>query len=106
MAVNVARGPLRGPLVFPMQTLIITGGIATGKSSACRAWLEIEPDTVVHDADAVVHALYGDPRVRMELAAAFGPAALVGESEVDRGFLRKTIVADPPGKKILEGPRY
>ena len=68
-----------------MVTIIITGGIATGKSTACKAWLAMEPDTAFHDADATVHALYGDRTVRTEIAAAFGADALIGENEVDRG---------------------
>ena len=86
-----------------MVTIIITGGIATGKSTACKAWLEMEPDSAFHDADATVHALYGDRAVRAEIAAAFGADALIGEDEVDRSLLRRAITADPGNKKMLEG---
>ncbi len=85
-----------------MITLVVTGGIATGKSSFCQAWREIEPGSICHDADQAVHALYGKPEVRALLSRAFGPEILLGESEVDRSMIRRAITHDPGKKQILE----
>jgi dephospho-CoA kinase len=82
-----------------MITLVVTGGIATGKSSFCQAWREIEPASIVHDADQAVHALYGSPEVRALLSRAFGPEILLGDSDVDRSMIRRAIAHDP-GKKL------
>lgn len=85
-----------------MRYLVVTGGIATGKSTFCQIWAKICPDSVFHDADACVHRLYADPAVRMELRQVFGADALVGEQEIDRGFIRRAIGADPARKTALE----
>lgn len=85
-----------------MLYLVVTGGIATGKSTFCRIWAEIFPGSVFHDADACVHRLYANPAVRMELRQVFGPEILVGDSEIDRAALREAITADPTRKTALE----
>ncbi|MFM7182091.1 MAG: dephospho-CoA kinase [Verrucomicrobiales bacterium] len=86
-----------------MLYLVVTGGIATGKSTFCRLWLEMLPATVLHDADEAVHGLYADPAVRMELRQIFGPEVLVGDAEVDRATIRSAIAEDPTRRAALEG---
>lgn len=85
-----------------MIIFVVTGGIATGKTSFCRAWRELEPATIFHDADHAVHALYGDPEVRALLSKTFGPEILLGDSEVDRPRIRKAMASDPRKKEALE----
>lgn len=86
-----------------MLYLVVTGGIATGKSTFCRIWQTLEPKTVQHDADAAVHRLYADPAVRMEMRMVFGENVLIGETEVDRNAIRVAIAEDPTRKAALEG---
>ena len=86
-----------------MLYLVVTGGIATGKSTFCRIWNELLPGTILHDADEAVHRLYADPAVRTEIRVVFGPDVLVGESDIDREAIRTAIAADPTRKAALEG---
>lgn len=86
-----------------MLYLVVTGGIATGKSTFCRIWKEQVPGTVLHDADEAVHRLYADAAVRMEIRQVFGPDVLVGDTEIDRDAIRSAIAADKTRKAALEG---
>ena len=86
-----------------MLYLVVTGGIATGKSTFCQIWKDQLPGTVVHDSDEAVHRLYADPSVRMEIRQVFGPEVLVGEDEIDRETIRNSIAADRTKKAALEG---
>ncbi len=85
-----------------MFVLAVTGGIATGKSSFCRAVLRLEPRTVVFDADACVRALYGNPDIRAALRETFGPAILRPDGSPDRDALRALAFADPAARRELE----
>jgi dephospho-CoA kinase len=86
-----------------MLYLVVTGGIATGKSTFCRIWNELVPGTAFHDADDSVHRLYADPAVRMEIGLVFGSSVLIGESDIDRAAVRAAIAGDPIRKAALEG---
>lgn len=85
-----------------MHALIVTGGIATGKSSFSRDWLALAPDTVFHDADASVHKLYSDASVRTALVDLFGEEVLHGSDNVDRARIRQQVFQDPSKRKELE----
>ncbi len=72
-----------------MKTVVLTGGIATGKSTICRLMRRFLPDVAIFDADESVRGLLDDdPEVRSEILGAFGPAVVVG-GRVDRAFLRQ-----------------
>ncbi len=85
-----------------MLYLVVTGGIATGKSTFCKIWQEILPGTILHDADEAVHRLYADPAVRMEIRQVFGPDVLLGDRDIDRTAIRNAIAGDRTRKSALE----
>lgn len=73
-----------------MLRLGLTGSIATGKSTT--AALFAEAGIPVHDADAAVHAIYGDEGV--EPVRALIPSA-IGDEVVDRALLKAALANDP-----------
>ena len=87
-----------------MQVLVLTGGIATGKSTVCRLLREFMPWAVIFDSDAAVHALLdGDARVAEAIRGVFGDGAVGEDGKVDRAFLRQAVFGNPPARKRLEG---
>jgi dephospho-CoA kinase len=68
----------------------LTGSIATGKSTIAQMFAD--QGVAVHDADAAVHAIYGDEGIAP--VAALIPSALV-EGRIDRQALRAALAADP-----------
>lgn len=81
-----------------MIVLGLTGSIGMGKSTA--AGFFADEGVPVHDADAVVHALYtGEAAPAIE--AAF-PGTTV-DGTVDRERLTKRVLDDPAALKRLEG---
>ena len=87
-----------------MITLALTGGIATGKSTAVRHFREFVPDIVVFDCDESVKSLLGKPEVVSEITGVFGDAVLDKETgALDRGKLRARVFADEGKRKQLEG---
>ena len=86
-----------------MLTLAITGGIATGKSTAVRYFRRFVPDIVVFDCDESVRVLLETPSVVAELAVLFGNGILGAESEaLDKAKLRAEIFENPEKRKTLE----
>jgi dephospho-CoA kinase len=79
----------------------ITGGVASGKSAAARAFESL--GLAVADADVAARELVepGQPALA-EIAARFGPAVLQGDGRLDRPALRAKIFSDVAGKRDLE----
>lgn len=79
----------------------LTGGIATGKGEVARAWAT-QCGVVVHDADAVAHALYqpGSPLVDA-LVAAFGQGILNAGGGIDRKALGRIVFDDEAARQYL-----
>jgi dephospho-CoA kinase len=79
----------------------LTGNIATGKSTVAKM-LEDLGATVI-DADALVHELQrqGTP-VYDDIVAAFGPAILDRDGEIDRRALGSIVFSDPAQLHRLE----
>jgi transcription termination factor Rho len=87
-----------------MLTLALTGGIATGKSSAVSHFKEFVPDIVVFDCDASVKALLEKEEVVSKLTGEFGEEILNPETKaVSRDALRSLIFKNPEKRKTLEG---
>lgn len=85
-----------------MREIVVTGGVATGKSRFCRTWVDLAAGAAVwHDADAAVHALYDDPAVVARVAARFGNA-VVREGGVDRKALGELVFREVAARKDLE----
>lgn len=87
-----------------MKTLIVTGGIATGKSTAIRLLMETGgPRLRLFDCDAEAGRLLDGGRLKESLSAAFGPASVDAAGRADRGFLRELVFRNPESRRRLEG---
>lgn len=86
-----------------MLALALTGGIASGKSTVCRALKEFIPNLVIFDCDVSVHRmLESDPEVAEIISDAFGDHALDAQGRIDRHFLRGKVFADKAARLRLE----
>jgi len=87
-----------------MFTLALTGGIATGKSTAVRHFREFVPDIVVFDCDESVKELLETEDVITELVGLFGDGIVdVETGNIIRGKLREAVFGNPEKRKQLEG---
>ncbi|MFT3990368.1 MAG: dephospho-CoA kinase [Luteolibacter sp.] len=86
-----------------MQVQALTGGIASGKSTACRLIEELVPRSILFDCDASVHAfLETNSEVAAAIKEEFGAASLSPSGEVDRSFLRQEVFSNPEARARLE----
>jgi dephospho-CoA kinase len=85
-----------------MKTIVITGGIATGKSTVCRLICELVPETVIFDCDRVVHELLTSKTIRDRLAAEFGDQILNPKGKIDRLRLGDIVFSDAAQRSHLE----
>lgn len=86
-----------------MMVLGLTGSIGMGKSTV--AGMFARHGALVHDADAVVHRLYGPGGAAVALIAEMVPGAVVGSgraAHVDRGHLGKAVLGDARAMRALE----
>jgi len=87
-----------------MLTLALTGGIATGKSTAVHHFREFVPDIVVFDCDESVKGLLETEDVVSELVGLFGDGIVdVETGNIIRGKLREAVFGNPEKRKLLEG---
>lgn len=87
-----------------MKTLVVTGGIATGKSTAIRLFMERGgPRLRLFDCDAEAGKLLDGGRLKDSLTTAFGPDSVDAEGRADRHFLRELVFRHPGSRKTLEG---
>lgn len=80
-----------------MTILGLTGSIGMGKSTVAQMFRDL--GVAVHDADAVVHALYDGPAVPVVEALFPGTTS---DGKVDRARLGARILDDPLAMKKLE----
>jgi len=86
-----------------MRVMVLTGGIASGKSTVCRLLREFLPGMVIFDCDAAVHRLLeNNVEVAATVSAEFGADALDTHGRVDRDFLRGKVFAEEPARLRLE----
>lgn len=86
-----------------MRVMALTGGIASGKSTACRLLLDCIPKLEIFDCDAVVYRLLEtDLKVAAALSQIFGIHVLDGLGRVDRQFLRERVFQDETARFQLE----
>lgn len=80
----------------------VTGGVASGKSAATRAFEAL--GIAVADADVAARAVVepGQPALA-EVAQAFGPSFLLADGRLDRVAMRERVFSDPSAKTTLEG---
>ena len=81
--------------------VVLTGGIASGKSAVADEFRR--HGVAVHDADALARALVapGNPALA-EIAQAFGRDMLTTDGRLDRQVMRERVFADPAERRRLE----
>ncbi|GFE56191.1 dephospho-CoA kinase [Geobacter sp. AOG1] len=84
-----------------MRVIGLTGGIASGKSTAARVLAEL--GAVVIDADQLARDVVrpGEPAHR-EIIATFGNGVLNEDGTINRAALGNIVFADPAARKRLE----
>ncbi|MDZ4289992.1 MAG: dephospho-CoA kinase [Prosthecobacter sp.] len=89
-----------------MQTWIITGGVACGKSSVCDALKAHGKGSVQYfSSDQQVQRLLDVPEIMDRLTETFGSEAVAGagkDRRTDRDWLRRKIFADAGARRRLE----
>lgn len=78
----------------------LTGGIGSGKSTACAFLRELGAVTI--SADDVVHELLAEKAVVDRVSRRFGPEIIAGDA-VDRRALAHLVFADDEALRWLEG---
>jgi dephospho-CoA kinase len=85
----------------PRLRIGLTGGIASGKSTAAKRFLELGVPVV--DADELAReAVAPGEAAQGEVVRQFGPGVLTGGGELDRRALRDLVFADPTARRKLE----
>jgi len=81
--------------------VVVTGGIASGKSTVADLFARL--DVPVIDTDVIAREVVepGSPALA-EVVAAFGPDVLGPDGRMDRRRMRERIFADPGAKRRLE----
>jgi len=83
------------------KTLVITGGIGSGKSLVCSYLSDL--GIPVYDSDSRTKALYSDdPELLCSVEAALGRAFRTPEGRFDSSALAETVFGDPVGLAKLE----
>lgn len=81
------------------RRVVITGSIATGKSTVTR--MLIERGYPVLDADRIAGGIYEDPALLSRVRAYFGQTVLTAEGKLDRKKLGERIFRDAKERKVL-----
>lgn len=88
-------------LTIGRPLVILTGGIATGKSTIAQRLRQHGIDVI--DTDAIAHALTAPHGAALpELRKAFGNAIFAADGTLDRAALRDIVFHDPDQKTQLE----
>ena len=86
-----------------MKVIVVTGGIASGKSTVVEMLRELGGEGVaVYDCDRAVAELYESGRLSRDLVSAFGPEALAADGSVNKDYLRRIVCTDAAGRTQLE----
>ncbi|MDP3939486.1 MAG: dephospho-CoA kinase [Deltaproteobacteria bacterium] len=84
-----------------MKLVVLTGGIASGKSAVCATLAEMGVPII--DADRIAREVVEPGRdAHREIVEAFGEAVLRPDGQVDREKLGKIIFSDPERRALLE----
>ena len=80
----------------------VTGGVASGKSAATRAFETL--GITVADADVAARAVVEPGQPALEgIRSLFGAGFLQADGRLDRAAMRERVFADPAAKSALEG---
>lgn len=83
------------------MTILVTGGIGSGKSMVCH-FME-QRGVPVYDSDTEAKQLYDRcPELVAEVAAKIGEEVLDGNGKIDRKALGAAVFSDPEKLKVLE----
>jgi dephospho-CoA kinase len=85
-----------------MKTWVVTGGAATGKSSFCKAVLDLEPRARLTSSDEIVHGLLAEAQTARAVAELFGREILEPGGGVNRALLRTRVFASEQDRQKLE----
>lgn len=85
-----------------MKSFGLTGGIATGKSTAARMMQAAAPDLVLFDADECVQRLYQDPAILLEVRKMFGDESILADGQLNKTYLREVVFSSEAQKKRLQ----
>ena len=84
-----------------MLKIGLTGGIASGKSTVCQLFSNL--DIPVIDSDKIARNLVQPGKIALtEIIIAFGSSILLADGSLNRSALRHRIFSDPIAKKQLE----
>ena len=85
-----------------MKVIVVTGGIASGKSTVVELLKEMGGEGVeCFDCDAAVKELQQTGRLSRDLVAAFGQHALDEKGAVDKDYLREIVKNNPEKRDEL-----
>lgn len=88
-----------------MKTVIVTGGIGSGKSAVCA--LLKKRGVPVYDCDAKAKQLYGRrPSLVSRLEKALGAPLRGTDGKLDKARLAALIFSDPRARETVEGMVY
>ena len=85
-----------------VQILALTGGIATGKSSFARLFLEALPETAFFDSDQCVHKLLTNREVARMIADSLGVDLAGSDGQLDKSRLRERVFHEQESRRTLE----
>ena len=87
---------------LPRPVIGLTGGIASGKSTAARAFEARHPGCLV-DADVAARAVVAPGSEGLaEVADAFGASVISADGHLDRAALRHRVFGDETARRRLE----
>ncbi len=82
--------------------VVLTGGVASGKSTVAAMLAEL--GAVVIDADAIAREVVAKGTPGLEaVVAAFGPELLTPDGELDRPAMGRLVFGDEEARRRLEG---
>ena len=85
-----------------MKVIVVTGGIASGKSTVVNLLSEIGGNGLqVFDCDKAVEELQKSGKLSRDLVTAFGADALLDDGSVNKDLLREVVKHDPEGRNKL-----
>lgn len=86
-----------------MPVWVVTGGIATGKSTVVRLLCELVPGVVIFDADACVRDLLERGEIVEEVVRLFGEEVRESKGGLNRVVLRERVFGNLQDRRRLEG---
>ncbi len=85
-----------------VKVIVVTGGIASGKSTVVEILQEMGGKGVeLFDCDAAVEELQQTGKLSRDLVTAFGAEALSEKGSVNKDYLRNIVQNDPEGRDKL-----